>query len=45
MGDFPKQMGSTFGAAFAAACCLGLTAALSAIFASPTGASDISSMI
>jgi mercuric ion transport protein len=31
MGDFLKQIGSTLGAAFAAACCLGATAVISAL--------------
>lgn len=37
MSEFLKQMGSTLGAAFAAACCLGATAALSALAAVGAG--------
>lgn len=37
MNEFLKQMGSTLGAAFAAACCLGVTAALSALTAIGAG--------
>ena len=37
MAEFLKQMGSTLGAAFAAACCLGATAALSVLAAMGAG--------
>lgn len=37
MSELLKQMGSTLGAAFAAACCLGVTAALSALTAIGAG--------
>lgn len=37
MSEFLKQMGSTLGAAFAAACCLGVTAALSVLTAIGAG--------
>lgn len=37
MADLAKQLGSTLGAAFAAACCLGMTAALSALTAIGAG--------
>lgn len=37
MGDLAKQLASTLGAAFAAACCLGVTTALSALTAIGAG--------
>ena len=37
MNEFLKQIGSTLGAAFAAACCLGVTAVLSALTAIGAG--------
>jgi mercuric ion transport protein len=37
MKDLAKQLASTFGALFAAACCLGVTAALSALSAIGAG--------
>ncbi len=37
MGELAKQLASAFGAAFAGACCLGVTAALSALTAIGAG--------